>query len=283
MKALLLALLTAATATASASTVADHLGLQMYSLRTMLKEQGWRPALDQTKAFGFAYIEAGPPPKGVTADAYNAELASRGLTMISAGFGYEGLAKDIAGAVATAKSLGVKYVMVAWIPHKDDEGFTAAEEVQAAADFNSWGAAFKAAGITFVYHPHGYEFRPLPGGGNLFDALVKATDPALVNFEMDVFWVTHGGQDPTKLLAKYPDRWRMMHVKDIRKGAPTGLYTGHAPGTDDVPVGSGQVDWPSVLKEAQAVGVQWYFIEDESNTPMENIPLSVAYIKSLGI
>jgi sugar phosphate isomerase/epimerase len=82
-------------------------------------------------------------------------------------------------------------------------------------------------------------------------------------------------------MKKYPDRWRLMHVKDIRKGAPTGIYTGHAPGTDDVPVGTGQVDWPSVLKEAQAVGVAWYFIEDESPTPLDNIPKSVAYLKSL--
>jgi sugar phosphate isomerase/epimerase len=73
----------------------------------------------------------------------------------------------------------------------------------------------------------------------------------------------------------------MMHVKDIRKGAPTGLYSGHAPATDDVAVGSGQVDWPAVFRQAQAVGVRWYFIEDESVTPLVNIPQSVAYIRSL--
>jgi sugar phosphate isomerase/epimerase len=75
----------------------------------------------------------------------------------------------------------------------------------------------------------------------------------------------------------------MMHVKDIRKGAATGIYTGHAPATDDVSVGSGQVDWPAVLKEGQAIGIQWYFIEDESDTPYINIPQSVAYLKSLGL
>jgi sugar phosphate isomerase/epimerase len=100
---------------------------------------------------------------------------------------------------------------------------------------------------------------------------------------MDVFWATHGGQDPVKLLAQYPDRWKMMHVKDIRKGAPIGIYTGRAPATDDVPVGTGQVDWPAVFKEAQKVGVEWYFIEDESVAPLDDIPLSVAYVKSLKI
>jgi len=280
MKALLLAFVTAATA--SAATVADHLGLQMYSLRVQLMQQGLLPALDQAKAFGFKYIEGGAS-RGVTAEQYKADLAARGLTLVSAGVQYEGLGKDLAGSVAQVKSLGAQYAMIAWIPHKDEVGFTEDEAKQAIVDFNAWGAAFKAAGISLVYHPHGYEFRPLPNGDTLFDLIARSTNPEFVNFEMDVFWVTHGGQDPTRLLMKYPDRWRMMHVKDIRKGAPTGVYTGHAPATDDVPVGSGQVDWPSVLKEAQAVGVQWYFIEDESTTPMQNIPLSVAYLKSLGL
>ncbi len=280
MKTLPLFFLTALTA--CAGPVADHLGLQMYSLRVQLLQQGWAPALDQTKAFGLTYIESGAPLKGLTVEQSKAEIEKRGLTMIAEGVGYDALQKDLAGAVEQAKALGVQYVSVTWIPHKDDT-FTREQAVQAAADFNTWGAAFKAAKITFLYHPHGYEFRPLPGGDNLFDLLVRETKPEAVSFEMDVFWITHGGQDPVKLLSKYPDRWRTMHVKDIRKGAPMGLYTGHAPSTDDVPVGSGQVDWPAVLKKAQEVGVKWYFIEDESTTPMDNIPQSIAYIKSLGL
>jgi sugar phosphate isomerase/epimerase len=279
MKTLLLALLTAATA--SAFTVADRLGLQMYSLRVQWMQQGWRPALGQARAFGFTAIE-GSLPKDTTVEQFKADLTSRGQELVSAGYSYEALAKDIAGAVAQARALGVQYVMVAWIPHQDDT-FTAEEAAKAVADFNAWGAAFKAAGIAFTYHPHGYEFRPLPGGGSLFDVMARGTNPQFVNFEMDVFWVTHGGQDPVKLMEEYPDRWRLMHVKDIRKGAPTGIYTGHAPATDDVPVGSGQVDWPSVFREAKAVGIQWFFIEDESVTPMQNIPLSVSYVKSLGL
>jgi len=205
------------------------------------------------------------------------------MRLVSAGFGYEELAKDLAGSVAAAQAAGVHYVMVAWIPHKDEAPFTDDDARKAAMDFDHWGAAFRAAGITFTYHPHGYEFRPDANGRTPFDVLVRSTNPAFVSFELDVFWATHGGQDPTALMAKYPTRWRLMHVKDIRKGAPTGIYTGHAPGTDDVPVGTGQVNWPAVLKEARQVGVEWYFIEDESPTPLQNIPQSVAYLKSLGL
>ena len=281
MKTLVLALITAVAA--SAAGVSDHLGLQLYSLRVLAKQSGWAAVLNRSKELGFTAIEGGFVPKDLTTDQYLAELSSRGLTMPSMGFSYEGLTKDITGAVAKAKALGVKYVMVAWVPHDDKEGFTLAEATKAAADFNAWGAAFRAAGITFTYHAHGYEFRPMADGTNLFDLICKSTNPENVSFEMDVFWITHGGQDPVKLMDKYPDRWRLMHVKDIRKGAATGIYTGHAPSTDEVPVGSGQVDWPAVFKAAQAHGIAWYFIEDESDTPDVNIPQSVAYVKSLGL
>jgi sugar phosphate isomerase/epimerase len=281
MKPLLLALLCAVTA--SAGQVTDHLGLQLYSLRVLSKQSGWAASLDKTKELGFKYIEGGFVPKALTTDQYLTELSNRGLVMPSMGFSYERLTKDIGSAVAQARALGVQYVMVAWIPHKDDEGFTLDQAEKAAADFNRWGEAFEAAGITFTYHAHGYEFRPLADGSNLFDLIVANTNPKFVSFEMDVFWITHGGQDPVKLMEKYPDRWRLMHVKDIRKGAATGIYTGHAPSTDDVAVGSGQVDWPSVFKEAKAIGVNYYFIEDESDTPDVNIPASIAYVKSLGL
>jgi len=288
MKAVLAALLCAAPLGAAdpapAAAVADHLGLQMYSLRVRAMQQGWRSALDEAYALGFRFIESGgPPAKDVTAQAYDAQLAARGLKLVSEGFAYERLQGDVAGAVAQAKDLGARYAAVAWIPHRDSDPFTDDDARRAASDFNAWGAAFRAAGITFAYHPHGYEFRPGANGDTPFDVLVRSTDPGSVSFEMDVFWAVHGGQDPAALLAKYPTRWCLMHVKDIRRGAPTGIYTGHAPGTDDVPVGTGQVDWPRVLRQARAVGVEWYFIEDESPTPLQNIPQSAAYVRSLGL
>jgi len=114
-----------------------------------------------------------------------------------------------------------------------------------------------------------------------FDLLVTETKPEFVSFEMDVFWVTHPGQDPAKLLAKYPNRWALMHLKDLRRGAATGIHTGHAPQADDVPLGTGQVNWPAVLKQAAAVGVKHYFIEDESAAPLEAVPASVKYLQGV--
>jgi sugar phosphate isomerase/epimerase len=98
---------------------------------------------------------------------------------------------------------------------------------------------------------------------------------------MDVFWVVHPGQDPAKLLAKYPNRWTLMHLKDIRKGARTGVFTGHAPLTDDVPLGTGQVNWPAVLKEAAKIGLKYYFIEDESPTVLDALPVTIKYLSTV--
>jgi sugar phosphate isomerase/epimerase len=111
--------------------------------------------------------------------------------------------------------------------------------------------------------------------------MMRETKPDFVSFEMDVFWVMHPGQDPVKLLEKYPHRWALMHLKDIRKGAQVGVFTGHAPLTDDVPLGTGMVNWPAVLRAAAVAGVKHYFIEDESPTAVQAIPQSLKYLETL--
>ena len=98
---------------------------------------------------------------------------------------------------------------------------------------------------------------------------------------MDVFWIIHPGQDPVKLLGRYPDRWELMHVKDMRKGTPTGLLTGHSDVTNDVAIGTGVVDWPSVLRAAERAGIKHYFIEDESPKSIEQMPQSLEYLRTL--
>lgn len=255
-------------------------GLQLYSLRDSFKQDA-TGALDKVKNYGFTSAElySGVP---VEPAKLKGELAARGITPISGHFSYEALKKDPAPAVAAAKTLGLKYAGVAWIPH-EIANFGEADVKRAAADFHAFAEAFKKEGIQFFYHVHGYEFKPVTEGASetFFDLLAKETNPDLVAFEMDVFWVVHPGADPVKLLEKYPNRWVLMHLKDIAKGARTGIYTGKAPLTDDVPLGTGQVNWPAVLKAAAKSGVKHYFIEDESPTVLEAIPVSLKYLQGV--
>lgn len=258
----------------------DRLGLQLWSLRALTKEDPLK-ALDQAKSYGITMVETAGTG-GLPVEQFAAELKARGLRAVSAHVGYDTLKKNLEGAIRDAKILGVQYIVCPTMP-RPAHGFDAEAAKSAAAEFNTWGETIRAAGLRFGYHPHGFEFVPTGGPDNelAIDILLRETKPELVCFEMDVFWVAHGGGDPAALLQKYPGRWELMHVKDMRRGAVTGLSTGRAAPTDNVAVGTGQIDWPTVIGAAQRTGVKFYFVEDETPAPLQCIPDSLAYLRKL--
>jgi sugar phosphate isomerase/epimerase len=111
--------------------------------------------------------------------------------------------------------------------------------------------------------------------------MMAETDPKLVWYEMDVFWVVHPAQDPVALLEKYGKRWALMHLKDMKKGLRTGELTGQADVTNDVVLGTGQIPIAAVLRAAAKAGVKYYFIEDESPAAADQIPLSLEYLETV--
>lgn len=177
-----------------------------------------------------------------------------------------------------AKVLGADFVMCAWIPHKSGN-FSLEDAKKAVEVFIRAGKVLKENGLTYCYHDHGYEFQPYQKG-TLFDYIVQNTNPEYVSFEMDLLWTIHGGADPVKLLKKYPGRWKLMHLKDLKKGVK-GDLTGHTPAENDVVLGTGQADMRRVLKAAKKAGILHCFIEDESEQEMKNVPASVAFLKGL--
>lgn len=252
------------------------LGVQAYTYRhTFPKDVA--ATLDTIKAQGFTELEGGVP-KGLTAEAYKKMLDERGIKVPSTGAGYEQIVKDPEAVVKQAKALGASYVMVAWIPH-EKSNFTLENAKKAVDDFNRVGKVLKDNGLTFCYHNHGYEFQPYQDG-TLFDYIVKNTNPEYVSFEMDILWATHGGADPVKLLDKYGSRWKLMHLKDLKKGVK-GDLSGGTPPENDVVLGEGQIDMPAVLKAAKKAGIKHYFVEDESNQESKQVPLSVTYLKTV--
>ena len=268
-------------AAASAADFREHLGLQLYSLRAQTKEST-TGALDIAKSYGIKEVELAGTGN-LTPEQFAAELKSRGLVPVSAHFGYNLFDQDVAAVIRDAKTLGVKFVVVPYPPVGKDKIFSEELAHKTAAKFNEWGAACKKAGLRFGYHPHGLEFRPTSTGNGetVFDILVRETKPELVSFQMDVYWVAYAGQDPAKLLQKYPNRWVTLHIKDMLKGLATGVHTGGTPPTAKVTVGQGQIDYPNVLRAAQKIGIQHYFLEDETPTPLQCIPDSFKYLRGL--
>jgi sugar phosphate isomerase/epimerase len=254
-------------------------GIQLYSLRADL-DKDLEGTLDRVKAWGIPYVESYSLHRR-TPEQLKSLIEARGLKLISGHFPFERLTKKIGECVAEAKALGLQYVICPWLPH-EEANFTEAAARKAAADMNEIGKAFKEAGIVFGYHPHGFELVPRPQGeGTMLDILISETNPEFVAFQMDVFWIVHPGGDPVAYLEKYPGRWLLMHLKDIRKGARTGVYTGKANKDDSVALGTGMVDWPKVLEAAKKAGVRYYLIEDESGAVNVQVPQSLSYLKGL--
>jgi sugar phosphate isomerase/epimerase len=272
---------------AAALTLANHacsqpaapepdIGLQLFSIHSRLTND-LPAALAEIQSWGIKYIEGGVPRHG-TIGHFKSLLAKYGLQEVSGQFDYVRWQTDPEGTARIAHEMGWSYAGCSSVPHMN--GFSEASCRRVIEVFNRAGEATAKYNIRFFYHPHGYEFQPY-GDGTLFDLLMRETNPQRVFFQMDTFWIVHPGQDPVKLLNKYAGRWKLMHLKDMRKGTPTGLLTGRSNVTNDVPIGTGMIDFPAVMRAARQVGIEYYFIEDESPLSEQQIPQSLAYLRSL--
>lgn len=252
------------------------LGLQLYSLRDEFNKDV-PGTLAKVHGFGFHEVELAGT-YGKSAEEFNALLKASHLTAVAGHFGFERFRDDPEGVAKEAKALGLQWAGTAWVPHKGEVTEDWARET--AKVFNNAGEVLAKHGIKFYYHNHGYEFVKHMDG-TLFDLLVKETKPGVVYFEMDVMWTVFPGQDPTKLMEKHTGRWALMHIKDLKKGVPTGSLSGGTDNKNGVVIGTGQTDWPALLKASQKAGVKHYFIEDESPTVLEQIPQSLKYLEQI--
>lgn len=253
------------------------IGLQLYSLRADFAKDV-PGTLAKVKSFGIRNVELAGT-YGQSPEKFTAQLAANGLKAISGHFPFERFRDEPETVAHEAQALGLQYAGCAWIPHPGDV-FDEKTCRAAAAVFNKAGEILKDHGIKFFYHTHGYEFQP-HDKGTLFDLLLAETKPEFVRYEMDVFWIVHPGQNPVSLLRKYGARFELMHVKDMKRGTPTGLLTGHSDVNNDVALGTGLMDWPAIFAAAKQAGVKHYFIEDESATAAAQIPVSLKYLEQL--
>lgn len=252
------------------------LSMELWTYREQAKKD-LASTLATIRRLGFTDVETSNY-YGRTAAAFRQLLDQHGLTCSSIVANYAQLVSAPDSVAADAKTLGASQVVVSNIQR---QGTLTLEDCQrAAADFNRFGAVMRKHGLRFAYHPHGFEF-VRTATGTLFDDLLRLTDPALVEFQMDVFWFYHGGGDPVAYLRKHPARFTTLHLKDMRKGAPAGLTTGRAPNQTSVALGIGQLDFPAILRAAAKAGVKRYYIEDESPYAPFQVPVTLAYLRAV--
>ncbi|MBA3637569.1 MAG: sugar phosphate isomerase/epimerase [Rubrobacteraceae bacterium] len=140
-----------------------------------------------------------------------------------------------------------------------------------AESLNRWGELCRQESVTFSYHNHDFEFAPLDGT-TMWDVLVRETDPGLVHFELDLYWVRYGGADPEPLLSDLGDRIPLVHLKDMASDDTR----------SDLPVGEGIMPWTSLLEAADAARVQWYVAEqDNPRDALEDVRTSLQSMRNL--
>jgi len=244
-------------------------GLQLYTVRGLLKTD-FEGTLTKVARIGYQEVEMtdffGHPPAEVR------KLLDRlGLSAVSMHFDYAKLPAGLDEMIADAHTMGMQYVTFAWIPEelrKDVDGWKRVGE-----NLTRTGEKCRAAGLQLAYHNHSYEFKPLQGQLP-YDVLLASSDPKLVEAEMDLYWITDGGQDPLAYFAKYPGRFTQVHAKDMAPG----------PGPDHtmVDVGKGIIDWKKIFAHSAQAGIKHYYVEhDDPPHPLSDIQISYEYLKNL--
>ena len=259
----------------------EKIGLQLYTVRDLMK-QDFDGTLAKVAATGYKEVEfAGyfdHSPKDV-----RAAVDRHGLTAPSAHIDYNSLSDDkFPAVIEAAKVVGHEYLVNPWIEEEIRKQPDAWKH--AAETFNRAGEASKKAGIQFAYHNHWFEF--LPVNGKLpYDILLTECDPNLVKMELDLCWITVGGQDPLKYFDRYPGRFPLVHVKDVKRIPPVtagGAQDFGSSMKDMTEVGSGIIDWKKIFAQSDKAGIKHYFVEhDNPKKPLESIKTSYDYLARL--
>jgi sugar phosphate isomerase/epimerase len=243
-----------------------HLGVQLYTLRS-LTSGDMLGTLRRVAELGYGAVEfagfAGTPVAVLRSTLDELNLRAAGAHVQYAAF-----TSDLQQVCEDLVTLGCEYAIVPSIPQEMRGDARTARELPARLE--QWGKTCNDAGLRFAYHNHDFEFAPLEGsGGTLFDA-VLTTDRAVVDLELDVFWVHYAGQDALSLLRDHGDRIRLLHVKDIAADEDP----------PDVPVGRGTLDWGAILPAGEAAGVRWFIVEqDNPRDPLDDIAQSARYLQ----
>jgi sugar phosphate isomerase/epimerase len=272
----------------NASALNLPIGLQLY---TVGKEMDSDPfgTLKRVASVGYKEVELSPLAKVPAKDLRRA-LGDVGLKNPSGHYMLPDLMSNLQSKIDFAKELGEEY-MIATVPWVADtsrfnseanagqiefflaiiRGLTLDDWKWNAEQFNKIGEQTKKAGLQFGYHNHNFEFKSY-GSVTGYDELLRLTDPDLVKLELDCGWMTVAGQDAAAYLTKYPDRYRLLHIKDFRKGfTPRATLMDKNPGAP-VPteLGRGAVDYHKIFAAAGNVPIRAMYVEQEP--PFEDMP-----------
>ncbi len=250
----------------------EKFGIQLYTLRDEMPKDP-KEVIKKLSDMGFAQLEGYEGKQGLWWDMpakdFKSFLGDVGLEMVSS---HCNIHENFEQKAAEAAEVGLDYLICPFVgPQKSVEDWKKITDL-----FNSCGETCKKNGIRFAYHNHAYSFVPFSGMIPQ-DFMMENTDPELVDHEMDIYWVVTGGADPIEYLDKYPNRFRLCHVKDRMKDAGDERQA-------SCDLGTGIIDFPTILKRASERGMKYFILEQErydNSTPMKSVAVGAEYLKEL--
>ncbi|NUO39769.1 MAG: sugar phosphate isomerase/epimerase [Gemmatimonadaceae bacterium] len=235
-------------------------GIQLYTLRSIM-ERDFDGTLARVAEIGYKEVEFAGYYNRTPAQVRDV-LRRNGLRSPSAHLPLPATDDAWKATLDAAREIGHEWAVIPWL---DPSQRTPATFAGLPDRMNHMAQMAKSAGMRLGYHNHDFEFGPAPsGGGTILDSLVTRTDPSLVDFEMDVYWVTKAGSDPLALMAKYPGRFPLLHLKD----------SSPPPERKIVDVGTGTIDFATILRTARGHGLKHAYVENDIPTD----PLTTARV-----
>lgn len=258
--------------TPETKTKLSSFGIQLYSVKEDMAVDA-QATMRSLAGYGYKQFEGFDGGKGILWGMQPAEFKSLtseiGVSMVAS---HANVFENLDAQAAQAAEVGMKYLICPWIgPQKSLD-----EYKKKADEFNQIGEKLKSHGIRFAYHNHDYTF-VTQDGALPQDILMDNTDPALVDFEMDIYWVHVANAKPSEYLAKYPGRFRLCHLKDAEAG------TGD-PHQRGVLLGTGEIPFSDLIKQSQGLGMEYFIVEQErfpTGTPMEAAAANAKYLSAL--
>ena len=264
-------LLTSCAGKASASESSKYIGLQLYSLRDLVKEEGIQKVLETASKMGYKNLETASYDNGKIYGLAPAEFKKMvndlGMKCTSAHLGQAFTKEKEAEvmswwdqAIDAHNELGVKYMVQPWMPVTDQ---TTLDDLKMYCDyFNEIGKRCQQNGMKFGYHNHAHEFQKVEDKV-MYDYMLEHTNPEYVFFQMDLYWVVRGQNSPVDYFNKYPGRFQIFHVKDHREIGQSGM-----------------VGFDAIFKNAKTAGVNYLVAEIEGySVPVEeSVEVSLDYL-----
>lgn len=264
----------------------DKVGVQLYTVRDAMKKD-FSGTIARVATIGYKEVEFAGYFDHSPADV-RAILDKNGLTAPSCHVGYDIVEKRWPETIDAAHTIGHTYIVCPWIDaklRKSADGWK-----QVAEFFNKAGETSKKAGIQFGYHNHTFEFQPDPNlGGKLpYDFLLENTDANLVKMEMDLCWISVTGQDPVSYFGRFPGRFPLVHVKDVKRipkvapGKAEEFTNSDFEKREMTEPGSGVIDWKHIFAHADQAGIQHFFVEhDAPADAFASLAASYKYLAAL--